>query len=54
MSAFTTDNASNITKAVAEDLGLAHMPCAGHTLNLSVQAGLNVSSIKGALLLVER
>ena len=49
ISAFTTDNASNITKAIVKDLGMTHMPCAGHTLNLSVQAGLKVASIQTVL-----
>ena len=30
-------------------IGMTHMSCAGHTLNLSVQAGLNVASIQTVL-----
>ena len=40
VSAFTTDNGSNIVKSV--DLQKLRIPCAGHTLNLAVQAALNV------------
>ena len=49
VTAFTTDNASNITKAIREDLSSLHMPCAGHTLNLSVQNGLSVNAIQTVL-----
>ena len=43
--AFTTDNGSNIVKSVEEDLGKLCIPCAGHTLNLSVQAALKVNTV---------
>jgi hypothetical protein len=39
----TTDNASNISKAVNES-GLPHVRCFAHTLNLAVQKGLEVAS----------
>ena len=32
-------------KNLKEDLHKTHVPCAGHTLNLSVQAALSVKSI---------
>ena len=40
--AFTTDNGSNIVKAISDDLQKLHIPCVGHTLNLAVQAALKV------------
>ena len=40
VNAFTTDNGSNIVKSIEEDIGKLRIPCAGHTLNLSVQAAL--------------
>jgi len=40
--AFTTDNGSNITKAISDDLQKLRIPCVGHTLNLAVQAALKV------------
>ena len=40
VSCFTTDNGSNIVKSLKDDLNKMHIPCAGHTLNLSVEAGL--------------
>ena len=40
--AFVTDNGSNIKKSVKEDLNKLHLPCAGHTLNLSVQKAFSV------------
>jgi len=49
MSAFTTDNATNIVKTVIEDLEITHLPCAGHTLNLAVQSALKVPAISSAL-----
>lgn len=48
VSAFTTDNGSNIVKTVKEDLEVAHLPCAGHTLNLAVQSALKVPAISTA------
>ena len=47
--AFTTNNGSNIVKSVEEDLGKLRIPCAGHTLNLSVQAALKVSRLSTIL-----
>ena len=35
--AFVTDNGSNIKKSLKDDLNKLNLPCAGHTLNLSVQ-----------------
>ena len=37
----TTDNASNISRAVKET-GFNHIRCFAHTINLSVQKGLKV------------
>ena len=47
--AFTTDNAKNVVNAVSENLMLASIPCAGHSLNLAVQDALAVSGLKTAL-----
>lgn len=47
VTAFTTDNGSNVVKAVEDDLRCARIPCAGHTLNLAVSAGLAISSAIG-------
>ena len=46
---FTTDNGSNIVKSVEEDLDNLRIPCAGHTLNLSIQAALKVSQLSTEL-----
>lgn len=45
VTAFTTDNGSNILKAVEEDLNCIRIPCAGHTFNLSVSTGLEVNVV---------
>lgn len=44
-----TDNGSNIKKSVKEDLNKLHLPCAGHTLNLSVQKAFSVPEIQTAI-----
>lgn len=49
VTAFTTDNGSNIVKAVEDDLKCTRIPCAGHTLNLAVSAGLETNSISTAI-----
>ena len=49
MSAFTTDNGSNIVKALNEDIPKIRIPCAGHTLNLSVHAALTIHSVQKAV-----
>ena len=49
VTAFTTDDGSNVVKAVEEDLNCLRIPCAGHTLNLSVSARLEVDAIKTAI-----
>ena len=36
----TTDNASNITNAIENHMSLVHLPCIGHTLQLSIERGL--------------
>lgn len=40
----TTDNASNISKAVSES-SFNHMNCFAHTINLAVQRGLKVAGV---------
>ena len=49
VSAFTTDNGSNVVKAVEEDLHKIRLPCAGHTLNLSVQKAFDVPAVERAV-----
>ena len=49
VSCFTTDNGFNIVKSLKEDLNKLHVPCAGHTLNLSVEAGLKESTLSIAI-----
>lgn len=36
IAAVTTDNGSNVTNAVLQELGATHMPCVAHTINLAV------------------
>ena len=48
ISAIVTDNASNITAAIYQ-LGCQRFGCFSHTLQLSVQKALNLSSISRAL-----
>jgi len=45
----TTDNGSNIVKAVEQDLGKLRLPCAGYTLNLSVQKAFEVPAVRKAV-----
>lgn len=49
VSAFTTDNGSNVVKAIEEDLDKVRLPCAGHTLNLSVQKAFEVPAVERAI-----
>ena len=49
----TTDNASNISKAVSES-EFQHVRCFAHTVNLSAQKGLNVAGIKRQLARVRK
>ena len=49
VAAFTTDNGSNIVKTLDEDLEKIRIPCAGHTLNLSVRAALSVRGVVTAV-----
>ena len=49
VSAFTTDNGSNIVKALNEDIPKIRIPCAGHTLNLSVHSALAIHSVRKAV-----
>ena len=43
------DNGSNIVKVLREDLEKMHIPCAGHTLNLSVEAAFKKRSLVTAI-----
>ena len=45
----TAFNGSNVVKAVEEDLDKVHLPCAGHTLNLSVQKAFEVQAVQKAI-----
>ena len=49
MVAVTTDNAQNVRNAVIDCLLLPAIPCAGHSLNLAVQDGLDVHEVHTAL-----
>ena len=49
VSCFTTDNGSNIVKSLKDELNKMHIPCAGHTLNLSVEAGLKERTLSSAV-----
>ncbi len=42
---FCTDNAQNIVNAVINNLQVLHLPCFGHTLQLSVQKAFNLTEI---------
>ena len=41
----TTENAANIMNAVVDHLELVHLPCVGHTLQLSTDWDLQIPSI---------
>ena len=45
----TTDNTANIRNAVVDHLDIVHLPCIGHTLQLGIERGLQVSSIARVL-----
>lgn len=49
----TTDNASNISKAV-EESDFTHVRCFAHTVNLAAQKGLNTDGIKKQLVRVRK
>ena len=40
-----TDNCQNIVNAVTDHLQVLHLPCFGHTLQLSVQKAFNLNEI---------
>ena len=40
-----TDNCQNIVNAVNDHLQVLHLPCFGHTLQLSVQKAFNLNEI---------
>ena len=52
--AISTDNASNIVRAVHESGLSPHIPCFAHTLNLATQRGLKVSQVDRPLGRVRR
>ena len=45
---FTMDNGSNIAKMLRKDLEKRHILCAGHTLDLSVEAAIKKRSLVAA------
>jgi len=47
--AVTTDNAQNVRNAIIDCLLLPAIPCAGHSLNLAVQDGLDVQEVHTAI-----
>ena len=47
--AFVTDNGSNIKKSSKDDLNKLNLPCAGHTLNLSVQRAFLLPEVHTAI-----
>ena len=49
VSCFSTNNGSNIVKSLKDDLNKMHIPCAGHALNLSVEAGLKERTLSSAI-----
>ena len=49
VTAFVTDNGSNIIKCIEDYLHILRVPCAGHTLNLGVQAALKEPSLRTIL-----
>ena len=44
----TTDNASNIVNAINQ-MGIQHLPCVGHALQLSVKRGLEIVEVKSCI-----
>ena len=46
---FTTDIGSNIVKMLRKDLEKMHIPCAGHTFNLSVEEAFKERSLVTAI-----
>lgn len=46
---FVTDNGSNIKKSLKDDLNKLNLPCAGHTLNLSVQRAFLLPEVRTAI-----
>lgn len=49
VTAFITDNGSNVVKAIEEDLEKLRLACAGHTLNFSVQKAFGVQVVQKAI-----
>ena len=41
-----TDNGSNIVHAIVEHLNLVHMPCIGHTLQLSIKRAFDLPAVQ--------
>ena len=48
VSGATTDNGQNVVNAITQ-MGVFHLPCMGHTMQLSVKRGLEVRSVSHAL-----
>ena len=44
--AATTDNGSNVMNAIVDHLDLIHMPCIGHTLQLSIKKALDLPAVQ--------
>ena len=42
----TTDNGSNIVNAIVDHLKLIHMPCIGHTLQLSIKKAFDLPAVQ--------
>ena len=49
-----TDNGSNVKKSIKDDLEKLHLPCAGHTLNLSVQKAFVIPEVQTAISRVKK
>ena len=45
----TTDNAQNIKNAISQELEISHLPCVGHTLQLSIGKALQLTAISRVL-----
>ncbi|XP_046332731.2 E3 SUMO-protein ligase ZBED1-like [Haliotis rufescens] len=50
----TTDNAANVTKAIALCESVLHVPCLAHTINLAVQKSLKVKRVSHVLAKIRR
>ena len=50
----TTDNAQNIKNAISEELNFSHLPCVGHTLQLSIGKALQLTAVSHVLARVRK